>query len=412
MKISLLNRFLYFFLSLSVFIGFYFGEDSSGTGGHINDFNNTWQLVLNFQESLFIDFTQWIIVFPLHYIILSQIQHLAQDKYLLRLIFCFISLVVPYLFYLCLRNKFVKEDRNLLYLFSLIIFLLPSFRSGAIWANSQITALIFFLISLFFFTKWKKEKDFSKINLNIFFQIFFMSLAVYSRQLYAIIFLYYVFLYFKKLKLKTFFLSCFLILLFALPGFFIVFNFPLTLSTTFDSRIYNSILVNASIISFYLIPIYFFLFFNQKIKLNFKDTKKIIACIFLLIIVLTFSQYFNYNFRLGGGFFLKLSVIIFDNFYLFFLSSFIGLSLLLLLSFEGKDNFLLVILLLFGFATSYIAQKYFEPMFLIILFLMIKTNISYKFFSSFKYTYFYYLYVSIYFISAIINDIFKITKSI
>ena len=153
MKISLLNRFLYFFLSLSVFIGFYFGEDSSGTGGHINDFNNTWQLVLNFQESLFIDFTQWIIVFPLHYIILSQIQHLAQDKYLLRLIFCFISLVVPYLFYLCLRNKFVKEDRNLLYLFSLIIFLLPSFRSGAIWANSQITALIFFLISLFFFTK-------------------------------------------------------------------------------------------------------------------------------------------------------------------------------------------------------------------------------------------------------------------
>ena len=152
MKISLLNRFLYFFLSLSVFIGFYFGEDSSGTGGHINDFNNTWQLVLNFQESLFIDFTQWIIVFPLHYIILSQIQHLAQDKYLLRLIFCFISLVVPYLFYLCLRNKFVKEDRNLLYLFSLIIFLLPSFRSGAIWANSQITALIFFLISLIVLT--------------------------------------------------------------------------------------------------------------------------------------------------------------------------------------------------------------------------------------------------------------------
>ena len=144
MKISLLNRFLYFFLSLSLFVGFYFGEDSSGTGGHINDFNNTWQLVLNFQESIFIDFTKWIIVFPLHYIILSQIQNLAQDKYLLRLIFCFISLSVPYLFYVCLRNKFEKEDKNLLYLFSLIIFLLPSFRSGAIWANSQITALIFF----------------------------------------------------------------------------------------------------------------------------------------------------------------------------------------------------------------------------------------------------------------------------
>ena len=49
MKISLLNKSLYLLLSLSLFIGFYFGEDSSGSGGHIADFNNTWQLVLNFQ---------------------------------------------------------------------------------------------------------------------------------------------------------------------------------------------------------------------------------------------------------------------------------------------------------------------------------------------------------------------------
>ena len=50
MKISLLNKSLYFLLSLSLFIGFYFGEDSSGSGGHIADFNNTWQLVLNFKK--------------------------------------------------------------------------------------------------------------------------------------------------------------------------------------------------------------------------------------------------------------------------------------------------------------------------------------------------------------------------
>ena len=152
MKISLLNKSLYLLLSLSLFIGFYFGEDTSGSGGHIADFNNTWQLVLNFQKSLFIDFTEWIIIFPLHYIILSKIQSLVHDKYLLRLLYCSISLVIPYLFYVCLKNKFEKEDKNLLYLFSLIIFLLPSFRSGAIWANSQITGLIFFLLSLIFFT--------------------------------------------------------------------------------------------------------------------------------------------------------------------------------------------------------------------------------------------------------------------
>ena len=412
MKISLLNKFFYFLLSLSLFVGFYFGEDSSGSGGHIADFNNTWQLVLNFQESLFIDFTEWIIVFPLHYIILSKIQSLVQDKYLLRLIYCSISLVIPYLFYLCLRNKFEKENKNLLYLFSLIIFLLPSFRSGAIWANSQITALILFLLSLIFFTKWIKKKDFNDINLNLLLQIIFISLTVYTRQLYAIIFLYFVYLYFQKLRFKIFFFTCAIIFLCSIPGLLLVYNFSITLSSSFDNRIYNSLLVNSSIISFYLIPIYFFLLFDKKVSLDFKDKKTVFVSIFLLIFVLVLSQHFNYNFRLGGGFFLKLSVILFNNFYLFFLTSAIGLFLLALISFENKNNFVLILLLLFIFASYQIFQKYFEPMFLLILFLIFDTKISYKFFSNFKHTYFFYFYILVYFISSVINDIFKITKNI
>ena len=215
MKISFLNKSLYLLLSLSLFIGFYFGEDSSGSGGHIADFNNTWQLVLNFQKNLFIDYTKWIAIFPLHYIILSKIQTLVQDQYLLRLFHCTISLIIPYLFYVCLKNKFENVDKNLLFLFSLIIFLFPSFRSGAIWANSQITGLIFFLLSLVFFTSWIKKKDFNRINLDLFLQVAFMSLAVYTRQLYAAVFLYFVFLYYKNLKFKTFLLSCIIIFIFA-----------------------------------------------------------------------------------------------------------------------------------------------------------------------------------------------------
>ena len=413
MKISLLNKSLYFLLSLTLFVGFYFGEDSSGSGGHIADFHNTWELVMLYQESLFVDFTQWIILFPLHYIILSVIQNLAQDKYLLRLVYCLISLVVPYLFYICLRNKFEKKvDNNLLYLFSLIIFLLPSFRSGAIWANSQITALIFFLLSVFFFTKWLNKRNFDAINSDLILQIIFMSLAVYSRQLYAIIFLYYVFVYFQKLRFKIFFLTCLIIFLCSMPGLFLAYNFPRTLSTSFDSRIYNSILVNSSIISFYLMPIYFFLLVDKKINLDFKDKKKFITAIFILTIVFFLSQYFNYNFRIGGGFFLKLSVILFNNYYLFFITSFIGLFLLTLISFENKNNFLLIVLLLFIFASYQIFQKYFEPMFLLILFLIFDTKISYKFFSNIKHTYFFYFYILLYFISSVINDIFRITKSL
>ena len=412
MKISLLNKSLYLLLSLSLFIGFYFGEDSSGSGGHIADFNNTWQLVLNFQKSLFIDFTKWIAIFPLHYIILSKIQTLVQDQYLLRLFHCTISLIIPYLFYVCLKNKFENVDKNLLFLFSLIIFLLPSYRSGAIWANSQITGLIFFLLSLVFFTSWIKKKDFNRINLDLFLQVAFMSLAVYTRQLYAAVFLYFVFLYYKNLKFKTFLLSCIIIFIFALPGIFLVLNFPILLGLTYDGRFYNSILVNSSIISFYLIPIYFSLFFAKQNSFHLKDKKIIIAASISVFIVLIFSYYFNYNFRLGGGFFLKLSIILFDNFYLFFASSLIGLFLISLLSFENKDNFILLALLILAFSGFYIAQKYFEPIFLLLLFVVLETKISHKFFSNFKHTYFYYSYILIYFVSAVINDVFKITKSI
>ena len=412
MKISLLNKSLYLLLSLSLFIGFYFGEDSSGSGGHIADFNNTWQLVLNFQKSLFIDFTKWIAIFPLHYIILSKIQTLVQDQYLLRLFHCTISLIIPYLFYVCLKNKFENVDKNLLFLFSLIIFLLPSFRSGAIWANSQITGLIFFLLSLVFFTSWIKKKDFNRINLDLFLQVAFMSLAVYTRQLYAAVFLYFVFLYYKNLKFKTFLLSCTIIFIFALPGIFLVLNFPILLGLTYDGRFYNSILVNSSIISFYLIPIYFSLFFAKQNSFHLKDKKIIIAAFISVFIVLIFSYYFNYDFRLGGGFFLKLSIILFDNFYLFFASSLIGLFLISLLSFENKDNFILLALLILTFSGFYIAQKYFEPIFLLLLFVVLETKISHKFFSNFKHTYFYYSYILIYFVSAVINDVFKITKSI
>ena len=412
MKISFLNKSLYLLLSLSLFIGFYFGEDSSGSGGHIADFNNTWQLVLNFQKNLFIDFTKWIAIFPLHYIILSKIQTLVQDQYLLRLFHCTISLIIPYLFYVCLKNKFENVDKNLLFLFSLIIFLLPSFRSGAIWANSQITGLIFFLLSLVFFTSWIKKKDFNRINLDLFLQVAFMSLAVYTRQLYAAVFLYFVFLYYKNLKFKTFLLSCIIIFIFALPGIFLVLNFPILLGLTYDGRFYNSILVNSSIISFYLIPIYFSLFFAKQNSFHLKDKKIIIAASISVFIVLIFSYYFNYDFRLGGGFFLKLSIILFDNFYLFFASSLIGLFLISLLSFENKDNFILLALLILAFSGFYIAQKYFEPIFLLLLFVVLETKISHKFFSNFKHTYFYYSYILIYFVSAVINDVFKITKSI
>ena len=70
------------------------------------------------------------------------------------------------------------------------------------------------------------------------------------------------------------------------------------------------------------------------------------------------------------------------------------------------------LLLLFGFSGSVIYQKYFEPMFIFILLLMIKSSFIYNFFNSKKNLLVYYNYVFLYFISAVLNDFFKITSNI
>ena len=48
-KIHQSNLLLYFGLSLTVLVGFYFWKDLSGSGGFIADFKNTWP-VLNLIE--------------------------------------------------------------------------------------------------------------------------------------------------------------------------------------------------------------------------------------------------------------------------------------------------------------------------------------------------------------------------
>ena len=153
-------------------------------------------------------------------------------------------------------------------------------------------------------------------------------------------------------------------------------------------------------------------FFDKTINFNFLSRKNIFIYLFAFLFVLLLSRYFDYNFKVGGGFFLKLSVLGFDNFYLFFLSSLIGIILLALLSFEDKNNFILIIFLIFGFTSFHIFQKYYEPMFLMLLFTVMKSEIVEKFLKNVKNIFFLYVYIILYLLSAIANDIFQITKNI
>ena len=267
---SFFGKVTFFLLAFSLLVGFFLNEDASG-GGSAADFYNTWGYNIALKENLLVNSIPWTYHFPLHHIILSRLHYLISDQYLLRLFFCIISILLPLLFYFNLKIKYDSINKNLLWLLASLIFILPSFRYSAIWANDHITALIFFLASTIYFLKWEKIKNHKNLDLNIVAQIIFLSLAVYCRQYYAIFFIYFIILYFQKLKIKTFIQLSVLIFILAIPGFVLVYNQPLLITpggTLNDaqslSRFLDTLIINSSLISFYVIPIFFFLLLKNK----------------------------------------------------------------------------------------------------------------------------------------------------
>ncbi len=403
------GKIVFIILSISLLIGFYFNEGSSG--GSQGDFFLTWGYNIALQENILINPTSWTVHFPLHHIILSRLIYLIEDQNSLRLFLCIISISVPLLFYYNLKIKFNNIDKNILLFLASLIFILPSFRYSAIWANNHITASIFFLLSTLFFLKWEKKGINNELNINLILNVFFLSLAVYTRQYYALFFLYFMFIYFQKLKFLTFLKLSLIVFILSLPGFFLISGQQELLVVTFTNKLFNSVLVNSSIISFYLIPIFILTMFQNN-NLFFKNKKiLIISTICSLLLTLLISIPFNYNPSLGGGFIFKVSVLLFNNNLLFYLSSILGFIFFSLLSLENKNNFVLIVLLVFGFSAYMIFQKYFEPTFLFLFFLIFNTKISEYFLSNFKNLIFLYVYMIAYLISATLNNVYKIIEN-
>ena len=406
------SKIIYFLLSLTLFIGFFFNEDSSGSGGFIDDFNNTWPYVELLRENLFVLPSQWVLHTPLHFILLSKVYILIESKYFIRFFYCLFSISVPFLFYLCLKINFPKQNKSNLLTLASLTFIFPSFRSGAIWANDHITAIFFFLLFLIYFLKWIKQPNFKELNINIYLQLIFLALAVYTRQYYALIYIYCMYVYFKKLDFFNFFKLFFIVFIFSIPGFILIYYDPILLNLNFDTKLYNTILLNSSILSLYLIPIYFVIIFFSEEKLETTKKQQYLFILISVTIVLFFSNLFNYNPQIGGGYFLKLSYLLMNNEILFFITSIIGIFLLINIAKDNIDNTIIILLLIFGLSARLIFQKYFEPMFFFILFLMIKSDILKTYLNKIKNIYFLYFYYGIYLITAIINNIYKITKTV
>jgi hypothetical protein len=127
-----------------------------------------------------------------------------------------------------------------------------------------------------------------------------------------------------------------------------------------------------------------------------------------ILITIILSQQFIPDSKYGYGIFYKLSDILSGNNIIFLVSSAISLFFIFYISQENHYNFLLSILLIFGFSGSILFQKYFEPMFLIMFFLIFRSNLILVFENNLKNASILFFYYILYTFVAVTDLIYKI----
>lgn len=374
---KLVNKYKYFIIFfllcfLSLIISFFLNEDGHGSGAS-GDFKDTWGYIHELKKkSLFeVNPIQWTRHFPIHYYILSFFSNFITNKEFLRFIFCYTSLLIPFLFYKIFLLKYKNSNIKIVIILSSIIFFIPAYRYLSIWANAHITANIFFLYSVFYFTKYQESK---KKNSYLILHIFFIFLATYTIQYYVIFIAFFLAFYFRFEIYKKNFLIIVTIIICSLPGLYFIQLYPdhfNSIKTNFYFS--NIILSNTAMLSIYLAPIIFINYlYNKKIYFN---KSCLISFVFSFIIIFICIKYFQpEQWIIGGGIPFAISNILFNNFYLFYTCSFIGIFTLILFSQENFNNLALSLICIFIFSSNALYQRYYEPLFHILFFLLFNTK--------------------------------------
>ncbi len=391
---------------LSLYIGLFLNEDLS-TGGSKLDFFQTYPAVKDFSNFIYNQSYLHTRHFPLHYIILSIPHIFFEEIFVLRFIYLSTSLLLPVLLYfnLCKIYKSQKIN-NLIISFSLLF--LPFVRASAIWPNAHLTAVIFLLAANFFFLLNLKKSKFTFKFLNI----FFLSLATYCIQSYAVLFLFYLFSYYKNISKNEFFSLLMICVLFSLPGFYLILNTPTGTKLAFTKNISYTLITNLSIIFFFLL----FFILNKKNVFDLKRyvfelkfTETLVIFIIFLILIFTYEKSFLLT---GGGFFYKLSYFLFKNNFLFFTSSFFGLIICYIMYKNEKNLFYSIFLINLTAVAYYTSQKYFEPLLIVSILILSENFLSRNVIKNFRYSLLFYLLIFSYFIIALVNDTYNLSKVI
>ena len=371
-KIISNNYYLLFFLFLylTVLLGFYFDEDN--LGGAIPDatshfktseeFNKNFLYTLeNFGESSGLVTRNS----PVFWIFLSIFEkYFSYD--IIRFFNTFIIFATAVVFYKSLLLKFKDIQSYHLLILSSFIFLSPSLRSLAIWPYSLIWGLFFFLLSIYYYLKFEDHLNFNK-------SLIILSNVIFAAYLYPAFSVFYLF-YFLQILKKIRKLDCFKLIFFSfllsIPC--IIYLLSKDLNTIFTTaqgvaegvsfsqslNISNKILIIGSIFLYLILPII-------NIKEIFLKVKKIsfINILFISIFFLANIYFFNFpHYHWGGGFFHKVSNMLFENNYLFFFSAFFSILIIYILIDKKFNNYLLLIILILYNPQLTIYIKYFDPL--------------------------------------------------
>ena len=399
---SLNNIFFLLFLYLTLIIGFIYGENLNH--GAYSDWVVNHDVIKDFSNNFTYTFLNYDSYghrhSPIYLILLSLFLDLGLDIGQVRFIHLHLSISLIVIFYQCLRLIFTNINNNYLFLLSLIIFLSPTFRSLAIWPDSRLPGLIFFVLTIYFFLRFKITN-----NLRYtWYTCGSLLISSYISPNFSIFFPYFFFFFLKKVKFKEL-------------GFLIIFNFLASLpilyyifildvnflaagktpnlnneSISFSFNLSDKVMIISSMIFFHLSPILFMdNFFNQ--------FKNFILKKFMILIPLVVCLIYFFNYQLsytGGGIFFILSNLLFNNNYFFYIGSFFFISFVLYISSLSFNNFFLLALLIFSNIQNTIYHKYYEPLIFIMFFTLIKypevenflkkkNNIFYLYFLSFIY---------------------------
>ena len=257
-----------------------------------------------------------------------------------------------------------------------IFFFSPYYRAGSIWLDDNVTAIIFFTLSIFFFLKFQDQK---KKIIYIILNSIFLAAASYLRPIYSLFSIYFfiIFIYELKFSKKIFYYilcNCFL----AIPALYYVFILKINGWFANNLLLSNPITILSlvsSIVFLYSLPM---IFDNNDWK---KKKHTISGAILLLLFFILQKLYFNYDLNYSGGAVFRILSYLSIPKIVFFIFGSISFYFMYFIFFKPHKNkiffsdIILLTILIFLEIDGIVYAETYDPLIYIVFFLLIKNKI-------------------------------------